>query len=288
MNEQSYERILRNFLNFAEENENIRAVVMVGSRARSHKTADQWSDMDLVIVAQNPDLLLYQESWLGKVGKSYITFLEQTAVGDGTERRVLFEDGVDVDFSIIPLSVLQNLIHSDEVKAVFRKGYKVLLDKDQLTSFLEENTKAVQKSMVPLQEKDLRQLIHDFLYHAVLAAKKLRRGELLEGKSISDSYMKHQLVQLIRVQTQIKRGGDAETWHGYRFFEEWADSSVLQRFQDLYARYDQQEIWIALKKTMMVFGEIAREVCASMDVSYPFVAERYANQLVSRLHRGIQ
>ncbi len=57
MSENSYEIITNTVLGWAKQNENIRAVILIGSRARTSEKADKWSDLDLLVIAE--DILEY-------------------------------------------------------------------------------------------------------------------------------------------------------------------------------------------------------------------------------------
>jgi aminoglycoside 6-adenylyltransferase len=70
----------------------VRAVLLVGSRARTDTPADVWSDVDLALVVDEPDRYLREERWVEAFGKPVLTFLEPTAVGRAFERRVLYEE----------------------------------------------------------------------------------------------------------------------------------------------------------------------------------------------------
>ncbi|MED1204115.1 aminoglycoside 6-adenylyltransferase [Heyndrickxia acidicola] len=276
----TYERIIEKFLFLCKEDENVLAVIIVGSQARTEMPADNWSDLDLVVFAENPMSLLAEEKWLHKLGNPYITFLENTAVGGGKERRVLFEEGLDVDFAVFPPSALSMLEQESEVLTVFSKGVKVLLDKDNFIKPMLEKIKDRHAPFYRIETKEIKNSIHDFWYHAVLAAKKLRRGELLDGKSICDAYMKNLLVSLIKTLTKLEKGESFNTWHGYRFFERWTDPSILQSFRTLYAHYDEKDTWNALKNTIQLFRHVAIKVCEKAEMEYPHKADEFACKLV--------
>ncbi|GEL78455.1 aminoglycoside 6-adenylyltransferase [Tenuibacillus multivorans] len=282
----TYEKIVKRFVTYAEEDENIRAAVIVGSRARKDKPADQWSDLDLVIFTKNPELLIFNEKWIYEIGKPYISFLENSAVGGGTERRVLFEEGLDVDFNVFSTSIILEMEKQREAIGVFSKGVKVLIDKDNLLDSILKAAKNETNTATALSNtKEINNVIHDFWYHAVLASKKLRRGEILDGKSICDSYMKDLLMLFIKTQTKLRNGIEFDTWHGFRFFEEWADSNVVDSFKRIYSHYEEEDIWHALQHTMSLFREIAIDVCQSLNIEYPHEANIYADQLVERHYK---
>ncbi len=135
-----------------------------------------------------------------------------------------------------------------------------------------------------MASQDIENLIPDFWYHAYLAAKKIRRGELLDGKSICDGYMKNCLVSMIKIQTIARKGTGFEVWHGYRFFEQWTDPNVAGAFSNLFARYEKEEVWEALHRTMLYFRDISTDVCNLLEIDYPDEAAAYATKLVHLLY----
>ncbi|HZC74338.1 MAG TPA: aminoglycoside 6-adenylyltransferase, partial [Gaiellaceae bacterium] len=96
------EAFLGRVAEWAASRPDVRAAVLVGSQARSETPADEYSDVDIGLFADEPALLLEDRSWLRTFGEPVLSFLEPTAVGGQLERRVLFDDGLEVDFSIFP------------------------------------------------------------------------------------------------------------------------------------------------------------------------------------------
>ena len=83
---------------WARATDDVRAVVVVGSYARREARADCWLDVDVLLFVDDPRSYADDADWVTHFGIPVLTFLEPTSVGDRVERRVLYEDGVDVDF----------------------------------------------------------------------------------------------------------------------------------------------------------------------------------------------
>jgi len=274
--------IMEELINLSNLDDEIRTIIIVGSQARTYTPADEWSDLDVVMFVQNPDEYLLQTKWLESLGEPMITFLENTAVGGGTERRVMFDSGLDVDFSVFSASSFDELMSKDEVQNVLAKGYKVLVDKDNR---MEDKTHhhVVPTPAFPPSSFQIQNDIHDFWYHAIRASTKLRRGEILVAKSDCDTYMLHLLLNMLRVKVRLEKGEDYETWYGYRFFEKWADPKDVERFTSLFPHYDEKEIWQSLDHIMAFYQEVSQYVCFSLNVDYPSKAASYANTYIQQL-----
>jgi hypothetical protein len=72
--------------------------------------ADRLSDLDLAVIVTDPSIYLFDTTWLREFGEPCLTFVESTAVGNFRERRVLFRDGRDVDFSMLPTVAVQQML----------------------------------------------------------------------------------------------------------------------------------------------------------------------------------
>lgn len=110
--ERSYNELTERFRKWAENRLDIRAAVVVGSRARVDHPADEWADLDLVIVTAYPKHYVSTSDWTNSFGRPLLTFIEPTSTGDEKERRVLFEGMLDVDFAIVPQEKVQRLLET--------------------------------------------------------------------------------------------------------------------------------------------------------------------------------
>lgn len=272
----------------------------MGSYARTKTPADRWSDLDIIIFSTKPRTLLDSGEWVSQFGNPVITFVEPIAVGSGDnyERRVLFDNGLDVDFAVEPfrfvLEAKKQGITPEFVKEnanIIGRGIRILVDKDGvMDAFLKEfKTIEVPPPDFPTEHEYLER-VHDFWYHAVWAAKKLRRGELWEGKSCLDSFMKSRsLLPMIEWHAQVNQGQTHDTWFRGRFLERWADPRIIADLRGAFAHYDEDDVWQALANTMQLFRWIAKEVAEKLDYTYPKDIDQFISQWVNAAYwdRGL-
>jgi aminoglycoside 6-adenylyltransferase len=107
---------------WGRERSDVRAVLVVGSRARADTPADQWSDTDLVLMVDDPAPYLASFEWLGAFGRPLLSFVEPTAIGPFAERRVLFETGLEVDLVLLPVDGARWMVEDPEGIAVCGAG----------------------------------------------------------------------------------------------------------------------------------------------------------------------
>ena len=241
-------------VDWAQERQDVRAVVVVGSRARTDVPADRWSDLDALLFVDDPASLADDESWIEEFGDPVLSFLEPTALGARVERRVLYEGGEDVDFPLIDASLWRELIPTATI--VLGRGYRVLHDE----LGIEEELRAL-PAPPPSAAPDVAtfgQLASDFWYHALWTARKLRRGEVFTAIGCLDGHMKWRLVTLMGWHACAVDPA-VDTWHDGRFLERWADPGALAALEHAYARYDLRDIARALWETIDLFQGLEEE-----------------------------
>lgn len=284
----AYEQLIDRFVQWAHTEDNICASIVVGSRARTDHPADEWSDLDVIILANDPAPYWATADWLHHVGVPWLTFVESLPDGSGFERRVLFEGGVDVDFVPEPVAPFRQMLdegHLSDLADLVHRGVRFLVDKEGFAERLARIPVAL-PAYQPPTESEFLNLVHDFWYHTVWTAKKLRRGELWTAKSCCDSYLKQLLRQMLEWHTRARRGASVDTWMRGRFLEEWADPRAVAALPEIFAHYDEQDVWRALQATMTLFRWLALETAETSGYAYPAFGEERAVEIVSRLHTG--
>ena len=287
--EPGYQELIKRFLSWAEQEENIRAAVVIGSRARREDhPADEWSDLDLLVVAKDPRPLIESSEWLHNVGTLWITFVESTPGDEGFERRVLFEGGLDVDFAPVAAKDVRRMAGGrlpPLLADIFRRGRRFILDKDGLEELFPSVPAVIHTVSAPTESEFLNQ-VNDFWYHTVWTAKKARRGELWKAVSCCNMYLKNLLIQMLEWHTHAKRGPDVDTWMRGRFLEEWADPKAVAEFPKVFAYYNAEDVWRALFATMELFHVLATETAGLLNLSYPSLGEEKVRILVKTMFTG--
>jgi aminoglycoside 6-adenylyltransferase len=145
------------------------------------------------------------------------------------------------------------------------------LDKDGILPLMVPSPPAAQRAEPPTLP-EFQEVICDFWFHVVWAAKKLKRGELWTAKFCCDVYMKRLLLRMVEWHTRATVGWDADVRYGGRFLERWADSRVLTELSHAFSRYDADDVWRALFATATLFRRIAEET--AQQLSYDWQPEQ--------------
>ena len=251
----SYEIITNSILEWAKQHENIRAVILIGSRARTSEKADKWSDLDLVVIAEDISEYIQTTSWIHEFGTPLLIFTE-TAFDESYERRVLYEGFLDVDFAFSDPAGCKTSLEFEGVRDIYRRGYRVLLDKDDWSSCIDRACKVSQRHDISPQM--ILNEIHDYWYHCVWTA-----------MNCLNCYMKTKLLRMLEHMTTLSGEQTIDTWHNGRFLEKWADPSIVHRLQGSFSDYNRQALTLALQHQMEVYHDMASHVAARQGISYP-------------------
>ena len=263
------EALIGRFVAWAERETAVRGALIVGSYARRERPADEWSDLDITMFVIDPRVYLDRTGWLASIGEPWLTFLEGTAIGGGQERRVLFADGIDVDFSIFAATEEAAVATASEARVAIHRGARILVDRDGVLSRTLANAfgEPAPSAEAPSQER-LTELVHDVLYHAIWAAKKLLRGQTWVATQACNAYLQQHLLQLVEWHARSTVGG-VDTWHGSRFLEEWAVPGDVPLLAAALARYDRADVERALFAAVYALGAIGRDTAARLALAYP-------------------
>jgi aminoglycoside 6-adenylyltransferase len=283
---QAYEHLIARFVAWAQGREDIRAAAVIGSRARgANHPADEFSDLDIILIATDPQPYIATGGWVEAIGHPWLVFVERTPDGHLSERRVLFEGGLDVDFAFMPVGPVRAMLKTGvdpDLADMIRRGVRVLVDKDGLAAQIIAAAPTAQPPQAP-SEADFLQVANDFWYHTVWTAKHLRRGELWWAKGCCDGYLKALLLRMLEWHARATQGPEHDTWMRGRFLEEWADPRAVMELCEAFARYDTDEIWGALAATMGLFRWVSVETAGQWGFAYPTFGAERATELVHKL-----
>jgi aminoglycoside 6-adenylyltransferase len=261
-----YDTLAQKIVNWGHQTENIRALIILGSRARTSHPADELSDLDLLVITTNMKAFIASADWLQEFGSPLLSFTEPT-FDSSYERRALFDDFLDVDFDLSEPGQFKESLKFGAVRDIFQRGYHILLDKDDWTSIITNLDPAPpQQVSSPAQ---ISNEIQDYWFHVVWSAKKLQRGELWSAMNCLNCYLKNKLLHMIETHTILFAEGEIDMWHNGRILEKWSAPTISQRLPGSFADYDVQPLAAALQHQAALYHDLASQVAVKLNISYP-------------------
>lgn len=282
----TYVDLIARYTTWAQATDDVRAALILGSRARTDHPADEWSDLDLLVFARNPDQFIHSAEWVASIAPAWLSFVERTGDGKSWERRTLHAGGLDVDVALNPVEFLHGLqgpeLPADAVD-ILRRGVRILVDKDGLLPDVEHRTLPDVTLFHKPTESEFLNTVNDFWYHTVWSAKHLRRGELWWAKGGVDMYLKGLLLGMLECHARARQGEKFDTWLRGRFLEEWADPRAVATLPHTFAHYDARDIAHALLATMELFRWLEDETALAWGYTVPSEGEEQAANLTREL-----
>jgi aminoglycoside 6-adenylyltransferase len=255
---------------WAREQPDVRAVLVIGSRAQEHSTVDQYSDLDLVVYTSRPISYDRTADWLSTFGEIWLAVRSRTGRGD-REWLVLFAGGVKADFVIVPAveghGLTEMLERSAYIK-VFRRGIRVLYDRDGAASGERLQLDRAQSEVKPTVD-DFELAVNRLILATARAAKFVSRGDLWRSQQQINVEVRQALLTLIEWQAILASPADKDIWHSGRFIEAWADPHVVRKLPELFAGYDEADLRDALSSALDLAEWIAEEIAGSLELPFP-------------------
>ena len=267
-----YIDIKNRIIEYAGQDEDMKAVIVIGSSTREEVKADEYSDLDLIIVSENVNRW-YSGEYPNLLGDVKISFIEPT-LGGGKERRCIYDEDRDVDMIIFTQSQFEEALKSGVASWVMNRGYDVLYDAIAIEKEIEIYVKKGH-SNPDITAEEFENMLNDFYFHNIWASKKLLRGELWSAKMCVDAYLKNYLLRAIELYCyEIK---DKDVWHDGRFIDQWAGACIIDKLNHCFAHYEKADVLNALKATNSLFEELTRKLAMKKGYLYPEKAAECAN-----------
>jgi aminoglycoside 6-adenylyltransferase len=269
------EVVVAELVAWGESDDDIRALVLTSTRAQGDGSADELSDYDLIVAVRDPDGFVARQSWSGARGPKLVGWGDESELlGERTTfRGVVYPDGVRVDFTIWPASLLERIAAADAVPDDLDLGYRVLADKDGATSKWGAPTYRAYIPEKPTQS-EFEAVVDEFWWSTTYVAKALWRGEVVFAKFVLDQDAK--LGALRRVlEWRSELDHDWKVLPGVygRKLERLLPPALVDELHATYVGADIDENWDALFRTTALFRRVATEVAGALGYRYPLEAD---------------
>ena len=259
---------------WASEESAIRAVLVVGSRARhADHPADEWSDLDLMLFCTDFAPYLADRSWLRQFGTLWVCVPEE---GNESELFAVYEGGCKADLAFHLLDELRGFQPN--------RSYRVLIDKDGLAAQLPPPP-SVPRRVVPPTQESFEAAVEAFWNEAMQVAKFIRRRELWSVKA-HDHLLKKHLLALLEWHACAVQGPELDTWHGGRFMRDWVDPQTWAELHHTFGQFDAADSWSALLASMALFHRLATDTAHRLNLIYPALVEERLRAWVRDLYES--
>lgn len=225
----SLKQELDKLIEFAEMNENIRALVLQGSFVNENAPIDDFSDLDPLFYVRDLSEFIDSSEWKNHFGNPISFYHDEGVIVDNHKwysRLTLYDDGFKIDFGFKSIETA-NLANKMPL-------YKIYLDKDNIIpkpEVIDERKFYIKKPT----EKDFLESINSFFFDSSYVVKALAREEMFFEK-LMEQVLKEKIQKLLEWFIGLKHNFKVNTGLAGRYFkryltvDEW--EMLLRTFPD--------------------------------------------------------
>jgi aminoglycoside 6-adenylyltransferase len=249
---------------WAWDSENIRAILLTGSRADPSRSIDDLSDYDLTVFVEDLGPITGNTSLAEQFGSVMVRWPrrpEPTFDPDWITQLALYEDGTRIDFQFTTSST----------REVERPGpyFCVLVDKDRLSEELSSHP-VEGSSIPPPTAEDFADRVNAFWWDIPYVAKALKRGELDYAVFSMDCDVRFaKLHPLIRWYIGMSHGPDTDVGINGRWFRRYLEPDVWDAYVRTFSGVDPSDKWRALFASTGFVRTVGNELARHYGFDYP-------------------
>lgn len=284
----SREEKLKSIRDWSERNQDVRAMLLTSSLVNPLAPVDEFSDLDIEIVFEDNTKYISDITWTYNFGNPISMVEEDESYFDGKHamKMLLYDDYVKVDFKLYSKQKFLEEVHQNALCEDWDIGYKVLIDKEELTQHMKKPTYQVSIIKKPT-EQTFRQILNDFWWDTTYVAKCLVRNDLFYAKFMSENNIRTDyLVPLIEWYIGSQHDWNISTNKYGRLFKKYLSPEMWHKIERTFSGKEIDQNWEALFAMGDLVNEIGKELSEKLGYEYPVKLEidirKYLNHLKSK------
>lgn len=284
--EQKQNKVIEQLVRWGEQERLVRAMILTSSRAIPHAHTDVFSDYDVILALTDVEPLFADRTWLGVFGPVLAVYRDPLILDRGFQRSAYvtqYENGLKIDFSLWPVALLSRIVAEPQLAKEFDAGYRVLLDKDNLTAGLQSPTYRAYIPDPP-SETEYQDKIESFFLDTAYVAKFLWRDDLMAAKYILDHSLKHDhLLPMFEWRIEIDHDWSLKLGPYGRGLKRWLRQDLWADFEQTYTGAELESNWSALFQSIDLMRRVGSEVGDAMGYRYPEELEQRVTRYLQRV-----
>ncbi len=275
------DKILNKVIEWANAENSIKVAILEGSLVGSKKYIDELSDIDINLFCKSYTRFLNDDSWISKIADVLVYIPEKFEFVNKTvyTRLAIFQNGVKIDFSFWTLDMLEDI--KNNTVPYYQYGYKVLLDKNNLSNSLPKRIRSYVKPN-PSNEEYLT-LVNEFWFEIHYVAKYLKRNELWSAKIIDFGIKENYLLKMLEWYELTKHNWNYNTFYNGKHIHQWLDKQIYQILCKVFTGFDTNQNWNSLFIMIELFRDLALKVARHLQYEYPIEVDKNMSNLIKRI-----
>jgi aminoglycoside 6-adenylyltransferase len=262
-------------LDFAKQDNRIRAVLLNGSRANQNIEPDRFQDFDIVFIVDNLESFTTDHSWINIFGEKIIFQLPDEMTlrcEDGCNEKIsfaylmLFKDQNRIDLTLFPIQKVKSNFTPDSLTILW-------LDKDNLFTGLPQSSDKDYYIQRPT-EKEFLDTCNEFWWVSTYVAKGLLRNEIIYAKEMLETVVRPMFMKVIEWKVGIENNFDVSFGKAGKFLKTYLTNDCYKKNLLTYSNFEPQENWKALLLMTEIFQQTSNFVANHLGFSINKIEEQ--------------
>lgn len=268
---------LQKILDFSLSLEDVRVVMMNGSRLNVCAPVDQMQDYDIVFFIRNfHEGYKIDREWIKQFGE--IVMIQQNDFEDGSYIFLMqFKSGLRIDLSFVSMEKLTDKIAEDSLS-------KILVDKDNVTPKIPEPNDSAHFVKKPTS-REYDELLNEIWWIQTNIAKGLWREELPYVKFMYDTILMECIIQLVSWKIGTEHDFKVNVGKSGKWLERFLDEPTYNQFASLYSGKEFPSIWNDLFQVGDFVRKIGNEVGQFLGYTYPFEDDDNVTEYIKEVQK---
>lgn len=275
------DEIIELVLNIARNDENIRAVMMTGSRANPDCPVDIYQDFDIVYFVRNVSVYWDNMQWIEEqFGKPALVQKPESMQlippdGDGNYAYLMiFPDGNRIDLQITRCS------YDDDGEPSI-----ILLDKDNALPELEirDDFWYVRRP----DQKLFSDCCNEFHWCLNNVSKGIAREELSYTMEQLNHYVRDMLIQMLAWYVGTQHDFSVSVGKNGKYLKKLLPFEIYLKFTQTYSDASYEHIWEAAFEMLHLFGNVARDVAEQLGFLYDEEEEKGIENYMKQVKNNV-
>lgn len=248
-------------VNFAKQDDRIRAVLLNGSRANPAIKPDRLQDFDIIFIVENLESFTKDHTWTNVFGEQIISQLpdEMTFGEEQTMHKnitfaylMLFKDKHRIDLTLFPKQKIKSAFKRDSLTNLW-------LDKDDLFTNLPKSDDKDYHVKRPT-EKEFLDTCNEFWWVSTYVAKGILRREVFYAKEMFDTVVRPMFMKVIAWKVGIENEFNVSVGKAGKLLKKYLTDDFYRKVLQTYSNAEIEENWQALFQMVEIFQQISNVV----------------------------
>lgn len=275
-------------LDFAKQDDRIRAVLLNGSRTNPNIKPDRFQDFDIVFIVDDLESFTADHSWTNVFGEKIIFQLpdEMTfGIEDSTQKKIsfaylmLFQDRNRIDLTLFSKQKFKSDFKVDSLTILW-------LDKDNLFPNLPASGDKDYLIRKPT-EKYFLDTCNEFWWISTYVAKGLLRNEIIYAKEMLETVVRPMFMRVLEWKAGIENDFGVSFGTAGKFLKLYLPYNFYKKILLTYSNFETEENWMALFIMTEIFQEtstfVAEQLGFGINIqeqqnTFAYLKELYAEQ----------